>query len=47
LGVVSAGLAAVVSVALESVGHPQHRLYDGSWSEWGGRSDTPVVTGDD
>ncbi len=39
--------AAVVSLALESVGHPQHRLYDGSWSEWGGRSDTPVVTGDD
>lgn len=43
----SAVTAAVVSLALESVGHPQHRLYDGSWSEWGGRSDTPVVTGDD
>lgn len=39
--------AAVVSLALESVGHAEHRLYDGSWSEWGGRSDTPVVTGDD
>lgn len=39
--------AAVVSLALELVGHAEHRLYDGSWSEWGGRSDTPVVTGDD
>lgn len=35
--------AAVISLALESLGHNEHRLYDGSWSEWGGRSDTPVV----
>ena len=39
--------AAVVSLALASVGHTDNRLYDGSWSEWGGRADTPVVTGDD
>ena len=39
--------AAVISLALTSVGHEDHRLYDGSWSEWGGRADTPVVTGDD
>lgn len=39
--------AAVISLALASVGHDDHRLYDGSWAEWGGRDDTPVATGDD
>lgn len=37
--------AAVVTLALESVGHGDNRLYDGSWTEWGSRTDTPVVTG--
>ena len=37
--------AAVITLALESVGHTDNRLYDGSWSEWGGRADTPIVTG--
>ena len=37
--------AAVITLALESVGHRDNKLYDGSWSEWGGRDDTPVVTG--
>ncbi len=37
--------AAVVTLALHSLGHTDNRLYDGSWSEWGGLSDTPVVTG--
>lgn len=37
--------AAVVTLALESLGHTNNSLYDGSWSEWGGRDDTPVVTG--
>ena len=38
--------AAIISMALEEIGHTQALLYDGSWSEWGqdGR-DTPVVTG--
>ncbi|MFD0917449.1 3-mercaptopyruvate sulfurtransferase [Pseudahrensia aquimaris] len=36
--------AAIISLALESTGHSNHRLYDGSWSEWGGRDDTPIVT---
>ncbi len=27
--------AAVLSLALERLGHRQHALYDGSWSEWG------------
>jgi thiosulfate/3-mercaptopyruvate sulfurtransferase len=39
--------AAVISLALASVGHEDNRLYDGSWSEWGGRADTAIVTGDD
>ncbi|MEO3998935.1 3-mercaptopyruvate sulfurtransferase [Mesorhizobium sp. CAU 1732] len=39
--------AAVISLALASVGHEDNRLYDGSWTEWGGLSDTPVVTGND
>ena len=37
--------AAVVTLALHSLGHTDNKLYDGSWSEWGGLSDTPVVTG--
>ncbi|MBZ0164000.1 MAG: 3-mercaptopyruvate sulfurtransferase [Notoacmeibacter sp.] len=37
--------AAVLILALEQIGHADHRLYDGSWTEWGGRSDTPVETG--
>lgn len=41
-GVTAAGLA----LALETIGHRDHVLYDGSWSEWGGRPDTDVVTGD-
>jgi len=37
--------AAVVTLALESLGHSDNSLYDGSWSEWGSKQDTPVVTG--
>ncbi|MCA0274841.1 MAG: 3-mercaptopyruvate sulfurtransferase [Proteobacteria bacterium] len=37
--------AAVITLALQSLGHGDVRLYDGSWTEWGGQSDTPVVTG--
>jgi thiosulfate/3-mercaptopyruvate sulfurtransferase len=39
--------AAVITLALQSVGHGDNRLYDGSWTEWGGRGDTEVVTGKD
>lgn len=39
--------AAVITLALESLGHKDNRLYDGSWTEWGGRTDTPVATGKD
>jgi len=37
--------AAIITLALESLGHTDNKLYDGSWSEWGSRDDTPVVTG--
>lgn len=37
--------AAVITLALESLGVGDTSLYDGSWSEWGGLADTPVVTG--
>lgn len=39
--------AAVITLALQSLGHRDTRIYDGSWSEWGALSDTPVVTGAD
>lgn len=37
--------ASVITMALTIAGHPDHTLYDGSWAEWGGLADTPVVTG--
>ena len=37
--------AAVVNLALESLGNRATRLYDGSWTEWGSATDTPVETG--
>lgn len=35
--------AAVVVLALTVLGYPDITLYDGSWSEWGGRADLPVA----
>jgi thiosulfate/3-mercaptopyruvate sulfurtransferase len=37
--------AAVLALALARLGREDVPIYDGSWSEWGGRSDTPVETG--
>ena len=34
--------ACVLALGLHLVGHRQVAVYDGSWTEWGGRSDTPV-----
>lgn len=36
--------AAVLALALYRLGRRDVPVYDGSWTEWGGRSDTPVVT---
>ena len=36
--------AAIISLALDSIGHPDHSLYDGSWAEWGQADDAPVAT---
>ena len=36
--------AAILTLGLAVLGH-EARLYDGSWTEWGSRKDTPVVTG--
>jgi len=38
--------AAVITLALQSIGHHNNTLYDGSWSEWGSHEDTPIVTGE-
>jgi thiosulfate/3-mercaptopyruvate sulfurtransferase len=36
--------AAVIALALDVLGAPDVAIYDGSWTEWGGRSDASVVT---
>jgi thiosulfate/3-mercaptopyruvate sulfurtransferase len=36
--------ASTVALALYRLGRDAAAVYDGSWSEWGGRSDTPVET---
>jgi thiosulfate/3-mercaptopyruvate sulfurtransferase len=36
--------ACALVLSLHSVGHTQTAVYDGAWSEWGARADTPVET---
>jgi thiosulfate/3-mercaptopyruvate sulfurtransferase len=37
--------ASILTFAIEALGKPPGRVYDGSWAEWGGRQDTPIVKG--
>ncbi|MDO9525606.1 MAG: 3-mercaptopyruvate sulfurtransferase [Gemmobacter sp.] len=37
--------AAILSLALERLGHRNHALYDGSWAEWGMYGDLKVAKG--
>lgn len=37
--------AAILSLALERIGHRDHALYDGSWAEWGMYDDLRIATG--
>ena len=34
--------AAILTFALEAIGRTPKALYDGSWTEWGGRPDVPI-----
>jgi thiosulfate/3-mercaptopyruvate sulfurtransferase len=34
--------ATVLTLAMVEAGFPPGAVYDGSWTEWGGRHDTPV-----
>ena len=36
--------ASVLALALHQVGRPDVAVYDGSWTEWASRNDTPVET---
>jgi thiosulfate/3-mercaptopyruvate sulfurtransferase len=36
--------ACVLALGLDLVGRPDVAVYDGSWTEWGGRDDVPVET---
>jgi thiosulfate/3-mercaptopyruvate sulfurtransferase len=36
--------ATVLTLAMAEAGLPHGAVYDGSWTEWGGRPDTPVET---
>jgi thiosulfate/3-mercaptopyruvate sulfurtransferase len=37
--------AAILALAVDKMGHGVPRLYDGSWTEWGGNPDTPKARG--
>jgi thiosulfate/3-mercaptopyruvate sulfurtransferase len=36
--------AAILALALETLGRPARALYDGSWTEWAS-GDNPIATG--
>ncbi len=37
--------ASVLALALQKIGHTNHALYDGSWTEWGALHDYPIEQG--
>jgi thiosulfate/3-mercaptopyruvate sulfurtransferase len=37
--------ACILTLGLRIAGFPEGAVHDGSWTEWGGRADTPVETG--
>ena len=37
--------ACVLALGLAAIGRADAAVYDGSWTEWGGRADTPVALG--
>ena len=37
--------ASILALALARLGRDDVAVYDGSWSEWGARADTPVAIG--
>jgi thiosulfate/3-mercaptopyruvate sulfurtransferase len=37
--------ACILALGLARIGRDDVAVYDGSWTEWGGREDTPVATG--
>ena len=39
--------AAIITLALETIGHTNNSLYDGSWAEWGQAKDAPIATWQD
>jgi thiosulfate/3-mercaptopyruvate sulfurtransferase len=37
--------ACILALGLHLTGHENVKIYDGSWTEWGGRQDLPIETG--
>lgn len=37
--------AAILALALDTIGTRDVKVYDGSWTEWGARADAPIETG--